>query len=696
MELLEDLKSQWNITFTGQQRQAVEQLEGPVLLLAVPGAGKTTVLVTRVARLLEQGVPAGAILSITFNKESARDLSRRFEALFGERYREAPRFSTIHSLCYDILRRYGDQQGRPVPILLEGSKAPQTKGRILRELYLEQNGEYPDEEQVRELERLCGYYVNRMERPGPEDDILSAIGHLSEIFVRYQQVKKQNGWMDYDDLLSYALSILRKRPAILEYYRQKYRYIHVDEAQDTSNIQHEIIALLAAEHRNLFLVGDEDQSIYSFRGACPQALLDFGKRYPGGVILKMETNFRSTSTIVETAGKIIARNQLRYPKTMVSSRGAGPAVRNTSLEDGRELPAYLLRSLGDLAPGETAAILYRNNPSSIAVLDYFDRMGQPFYMKGHRSTLRSQSITQDILSIITLYYNPDDLTAFSRIYYKVGAYISRKMYDYVAQTALPGDNLFRVAASSPDATGNSARILMLQYTIAKFGSMSPEKILSSILYDFDYLGFLERCSQGGLFLEQCTQRLRALESIASSTKTLEEFLARMEEIDQIIAQASGQKDCPVTLSTIHSAKGLEYDRVYLIDLQEGLLPAQSAIEAHIGGDSQWLEEERRLFYVALTRAKNQLEVIHCQNLGATRLSVSRFVGELSRPNETLGAIQEQIGPGRRVLHRYFGSGVVSSVDFSAGTMSVRFYKQGEKTLILSALEDETLLRLLPQ
>ena len=694
MELLERLPLPNSILLTDQQKAAVTQLDGPVLLLAVPGAGKTTVLVTRTAALLCRGVAPQNILSVTFNRESARDLTRRFQTLLGEFYPQLPRFSTIHSLCYEILRHYSKAENRQMPLLLESSETPQTKSRILRELYLSAEGEYPDEEQVDQLERLCGYYINRMERPTAKDSILYRIGKLEEIFDRYQQVKKQNGWMDYDDLLSHALTILKKRPAILNHYQEKYQYIQVDEAQDTSAIQYEILGLLAKRHENIFLVGDEDQSIYSFRGASPQQLLAFGQRYPKGVVLKLETNFRSTDSIIESAGKIIRRNQLRYEKKMVGNRGPGNPVKSTPLEDGHTLPAYLARALRELSPGETAAVLYRNNPSAISVLDYLERQGIPFYMKDHPSTLRSQSVVQDILSIITLGYHPDDLAAFSRIYYKVGAYLSRKTYEYVAAHALPGENLFEVAAACPDSSGNSARILMLRYTIGRFSTMKPSRILSCILYDFDYLGFLERCSPNGLFLEQCMQRLHALEAIAGATSTLEEFLNRIDEIDAIIARASTNTQCPITLSTIHSAKGLEYDRVYLIDLQEGILPAQGAIESHLAGDDQLLEEERRLFYVALTRARNQLEVIHCQKLGTTRLSVSRFVGELEQPDISPSQAGEKLYAGRRIFHRYFGSGTITSVDFSTQTFSVRFAKQGTKTLVFATLETPDLLKLL--
>lgn len=693
MDIPSYLLERHGIPLDGQQKAALLATEGPSLLLAVPGGGKTTVLVSRVAHLiLNCGVEPASILTLTFNRESAKDMAARFQALFGELIPATPRFSTIHSFCYTVLKQYAKLRGQPIPSLLEGESG--TKARVLREIASAVNGEYADEETVEEAQRLIGLLINTMVKPQDADGTKLGMPSIGRIYGAYQAYKKDNRLMDYDDMLDYVHTIFRKLPDLLAAFRQRYPYVLVDEAQDTSKLQHAILLQLCTQRGNLFLVGDEDQSIYSFRGAYPQALLEFGRVYPKASILKMEQNFRCPPAVVEAAACLIGHNRMRYPKKMFTHRPDTGPVKVTQLPQAEEQPQYLLQALSALPPGKTAAILYRNNPSAVGLIDLFDRKGLPFYIKDHKTTLRRQTLTQDILCILNLYYSPWDLDSFSRVYYKLGAYISRAMVQFAMDNPRTRDTIFDLLAEFPESQNvNTARLMFVKYTIGRFGAMKPQKILDAIFYDLGYLSYLERGGNGFL-LELNQQRLMALKHLAAATDTIEEFLDRIDAIDGVIANASQRRDAPVTLSTIHSAKGLEFDYVYLIDPLEGILPSTVAIENHLAQHSDLLEEETRLFYVAITRAREQLEILVPGSAGGSALSPSRFLSML-RPDDS-AALFEHYGlqVGRRLMHRYFGMGEVTSLNFEKRTFTARFAKLGVKTLTVDILEEPDTARLL--
>ncbi|GAA6513912.1 ATP-dependent helicase [Merdimmobilis hominis] len=676
-----------------QQTAALLATQGPALLLAVPGGGKTTVLVSRVAHLvLNEGVAPQNILILTFNRESAKDMAARFQALFGELISQTPRFSTIHSFCYTVLKQYASLRGQPMPSLLESE--PGGKARVLREIVSAATGEYADEEQVEEAQRLIGLLINTMVKPQEADGDKLGMPAIGRIYAAYQAYKKENHLMDYDDMLDFVHIIFRKLPDLLEAFRRRYSHVLVDEAQDTSKLQHAILLQLCTQQGNLFLVGDEDQSIYSFRGAYPQALLEFPKVYPGAKLLKMEQNFRCPPSVVEAANCLIGHNRLRYDKGMFTRRPDTGPVKITQIPSSEELPRHLYGALSQLPAGKTAAVLYRNNPSAVGLIDLFDRKGLPFYIKDHKTTLRRQTLTQDVLCILNLYFSPWDLESFQRVYYKLGAYISRAMVQFAMDNPRTRDTIFDLLAEFPDSQRvNTARLMFAKYTIGRFGSMTPSKILDAIFYDLGYFSFLEK-SENGFLLELNQQRLMALKHLAASTSTIEEFLDRIDAIDGVISAASQNRDAPVTLSTIHSAKGLEFDYVYIIDPLEGVLPSTMAIERHLSRDPELLEEETRLFYVAITRAREQLEILVPASAGGSSLSPSRFLSML-KPDDS-AALFEHYGlqAGRRVMHRYFGLGVVAALDFEKRTFTARFAKLGIKTLTVDILENPDTCKLL--
>lgn len=618
------------VTLNEQQRQALLADAGQYLLLAVPGAGKTTVLVGRLAHLIcNRGVDPGQILTITFNRESARDMQRRFSQLFGEMC-PAPHFSTIHSFCFGVLRRYAELRETRMPQLIEGASSPVRRDALLRQACTQAGCGVPGDEELEELGAAVSFAKNNMTPREQLGEILCPVGDFKGVFAQYEAIKRENAWMDFDDMLLYTRRVFQKLPGLLEQYRQRYRYLNVDEAQDTSRVQHAILRQLAGRDGNLFMVGDEDQSIYGFRGASPRELLEFGSHYPSGKILKMEENFRSTPQIVKAASQLIVHNKNRYAKRMLTHRKAGAQVVRTVLYDANQQYDYLVGQLKKLPKTQTAAVLYRTNDCAVGVMDALERANIPFYVRDHTNHFLSGYAVQDIRAFLRLGENPADMAAFQRVCFKTDARVSREMLEFVRAAATPGENLFEVLLSNEKLDRASAELIsIICEETGRFFEKKPLVVLRDIEYVFGYRNFLKWKTGGGTYFEQLSHKLTVLKSIAASCGSTGEFCERLQELGGTIAHACGRGESQVALSTVHSAKGLEFDRVYLIDLMEGFFPSASSIERQLKGSIESMEEERRLFYVAVTRAKNHLELLTADLVNGETYSPSRFVRELA-------------------------------------------------------------------
>ena len=370
-------KERYSLSLDEQQEQAVQAVDGPVLLLAVPGSGKTTVLVSRVGYLcLARGIPPEQILTMTYTVAAARDMRTRFTALFGEQAAQRLEFRTINGVCSQIIRTYERRLGRTAFTLLEDAGQ---RGALLGELYRAQTGEFAAESTVKALMTAVTYAKNQM-LTGEELAQVQVEGvEFSKIFRDYEQALRQSRRMDYDDQMVYAYVMLKKIPWLLAYFQELYPYICVDEAQDTSKIQHAIIALLASRTENLFMVGDEDQSIYGFRAAYPEALLEFEQHHPGAKVLLMEENFRSDANIVQAADHFIQKNTLRHEKHMRPSRPKQRELREISVANRKAQYSYLLK----VAAGCTnqTAVLYRDHECALPLIDLLERNGIPYRMR---------------------------------------------------------------------------------------------------------------------------------------------------------------------------------------------------------------------------------------------------------------------------------------------------------------------------
>ena len=701
--ILEYLKEQFHLSFTQQQLQAIETIDGPVLLLAVPGAGKTTVMVSRIASMIyEHGIAPSSILTITFSKAGARDMRRRYEGLFGQLEKETPLFCTIHSFCYQVVGSYCQATGGVAPQLIEARE----RSMALREIYQRINQEFLSEDLEEELVSNLSFIKNAMLRqedveqnekqPAEKRVLETQIKNLWSIYKAYSNFKRDNDLMDFDDMLSYTLTILKKYPQILEYYQDRYPYLCVDEAQDTSKLQHAVIGLLAQKSQNLFLVGDEDQSIYRFRGACPENLLEFPKQYPKAKLLKMEENFRSTGEIVEHANRFISFNKQRYPKNMFTHNERGGPIEVKKLHDFAD--QYHAAIEAYLAEPDTTAFIYRNNLSAVPIADILDRNDVDFYIKEHKARLKNNYVVSDVLAFFSLSFDPKDFAAFSRIFYKTSSCLKRNMLSRIPQGPLmEGESYFDRMVTLCDENQNTGKIRYISMMVEQLHKMEPVKAMECILYQIGYLGYLEFTSGAGYSMQ--AQKLNILMSLASRVSTVEQFLDRIDELDEIVVQHAQRPQARLTLTTAHSAKGLEFDTVVLLDCMDDIFPAHSAVEKWKLGMEEEMEEEARLFYVACTRARKRLVLPYANFSANTPAVPSRFLSRLMEPEqkeEQTKADGIRLYPGLMIEHKNFGRGQVVSVNRERGTFTAFFGKNGTRTLTIQILKTDTVRPLASQ
>ena len=678
------------LALSEQQKAAVLAGAGPVLLLAVPGSGKTTVLVARLGCLIRcRGVSPKEILTVTYTVSAAGDMARRFAALFGEDLARQLSFRTINGLCASIIHTYARWKGSE-PFALADSDAH--LNAVLRDLLQRTGSDFPTEQQIKEARTHITYCKNMMLS---ETDIHR---HTVEgmdfpaVYFEYQDYLRRSRLMDFDDQMVFALRILRREPEILRYYRTRYRWLCLDEAQDTSKIQHVILALLAGEHRNLFMVGDEDQSIYGFRAAWPQALLEFEQNWPGAKVLLMETNYRSTGAIVSRADAFIRGNRDRRDKHMRTDNREGEPIRRVVLSDYSRQARYLLQAAKDCR--RSTAVLYRNNDSALPLIDLLEREGVPYACRQREGFFFTSPIVRDLTDVLTLAYQPDDRERFLRVCWKLDLKIKKALLTNLLSRQKPGQTVVDCLLSGTGlAPWQVGRVKAIGTHLSKLPQLSSFAALRRIVKYMGYGDYLgeERMDTG---------RLDVLLALALQNPDPAELLRRLEELQGILSSGGGSDPfCPFVLSTIHASKGLEYDRVLLIDAAEGLFPARRQEDASPTEARQALEEERRLFYVGATRARETLELLTYQEKfgepDRVRFPfVSELLGEPDRPVPTaeVPAAQWELNfaPGAAVVHRQFGPGVIES---RTGSIAVIDFEQvGIRRLDLTACRKGRLLK----
>lgn len=610
-------KETYQIRLNPAQEKAVQSVDGHILLLAVPGSGKTTVMIARIGwMILGLGIDPASILSLTYSVAAAAEMKKRYQERFGSAA-ACPEFRTINGLCARIILHYERVCGTHAFSLLEEEGQVRS---ILRQLYLTLYGEYPEDNLLRDLLTRMTFCRNNL-LPVTGDPEAGGEDRLRPLWERYRQYKIDSRLMDYDDQMEYASAIFRRHPEILESLQNRWRYFAVDEAQDTSKIQHGLIRQLSGKSGNLFMVGDEDQSIYGFRAAYPQALLEFDSLYPDAQILTMEQNYRSTGRIVEAASALIAHNTQRRSKTMFTQNPPGAAPQFTVLRDIGDQYAYLCRIAGSCR-GETA-LLYRNNESALPLIDLLQREGIPYRCRGSDGLFFAHPLVADLRMLLQFALAPQDESLFSRLYYKLGLGIS-KIEMSAALAAHAGEPARPLLESTAALiSGDEMRRERFYATQRALNRIQRLDALSAIRIAMWETGFgkyqLSRSNDDG--------KLRILSALASQNPELRSFDARLSELSELLKAGSPSPDAKFLLSTIHAAKGLEFQKVILMDVRDGVLPM-------CGADKEIPEEERRLFYVGVTRAKEHLELLRYQSEAGRPAVRQRLLEELTPPAPT--------------------------------------------------------------
>lgn len=640
------------IQLNQQQQEAVQSTEGAVLLLAVPGSGKTTVLVTRLGYMIYcRNIHPESILTVTYTVVATKDMSKRFADRFGEEMAEKLEFRTINGICAKIIQYYGRKIGKTPFELVKEEK--NTTGMLVK-ICQEHGMGYPTESDLKNVRTMITYIKNMMlndkeiQKLEEESDI-----RIRGIYQAYCSQMREKKWMDYDDQMLYAYKMLRMDSRLLEHFQNLYPYICVDEAQDTSKIQHAIIALLAAKSENLFMVGDEDQSIYGFRAAYPEALLDFEKDHPGARVLLMEENFRSNAKIVSAADKFIQKNTLRHEKHMKAAREAGADIRKISLKSRKAQYVYLMKIAQECST-ETA-VLYRDNECAIPLIDLLERKHIPYRMRNAELSFFTHRTVLDIQNIIRFAMNPKDTELFMQIYYRLKLFFRKEdalNYTNISKEKdIPVWDAILQYGNLEEYQQNHVRSLRRQ--MKKLLDMTGDKAVDQILVYLGYQDYLKKMGMNA-------NKLEIVKMIGSREDSPEKLLERLKELERIIREKKEERECRFILSTMHASKGLEYDTVYLLDVVDGILPEKVLTSMNTASKEEIgvYEEERRLFYVGATRAKNQL------NIFATG-KPSRFCNELLEKNisaESYQKLSDELGEGVIVKHRKFGKGVVTEIE----------------------------------
>jgi DNA helicase II / ATP-dependent DNA helicase PcrA len=630
---IEVLNRECAIGFTEKQKAAVLHKDGPALVLAVPGAGKTTVLLARTANLIiNHGINPANILSITFSRASALDMRNRYYSIFRGITSIGANFSTIHSFSYELIRKYSQFHNISYTVIEDGNSTV-SKRALLKKSFKAYNGEQIDEDALEELINNIGYVKNMMLSGKELEDYASGteFNGFIEIYKDYEKVKQENNYLDYDDMLSLAYDILKEDSELLQRYRNLYRYIQIDEGQDTSKIQHKLIQLIASPQNNIFVVADDDQSIYSFRGAFPKFLLEFESMYPGTQKFYIEENFRSTREIVAVANRFIKTNSVRFDKNLFTNNESGIPVRVIDAKDEAEMVDILVKEINEETPSGDRAILYRNNMSAINLSDELSRRGVSFYLKDYNRFFFKHFVTEDIKAFMEFILDKSDLEAFSRIYYRMNSYISKEVIQLIKERHSQGIDVLASLESLADSSENMINnIRRLKKLFDTMKNRSVKGIILALENDLGYNRFLkDNAKMLGYSYESLRVILTNLKALAGRCRSIAAFLSRLEELEKIM-EASKQRrgSAGVTLSTIHSSKGLEFSRVYIIDLFENVIPTRSSLEKLERGEEDSLEEERRLMYVAMTRARKQLNIILLDRKNDESVVPSRFVSEL--------------------------------------------------------------------
>jgi DNA helicase II / ATP-dependent DNA helicase PcrA len=698
------------------QLDAVQHTEGPLLILAGAGSGKTRVLTHRVAHLIDQGLAAPEeVLAITFTNKAAREMKDRVALLVGPDSRRMW-VSTFHAFCARILRVHAEKLGYKREFTIyDGADQVRLVKRCIVEL-----GKDPKRFNPRSFQAQISNAKNVL--MAPDDFLRNTEGYIAEnvaeVYDLYQKRLYENNAMDFDDLIMQTVALLELFPEVRERYQTRFKYIHVDEYQDTNHAQYRLVNILAAAHRNLCVVGDDDQSVYSWRGADIRNILDFERDYPEAKVVKLEQNYRSTQTILDAANAVVSNNASRKAKELWTAGGEGDRIRVFAASDEYAEARFVVSEIERLMDGGTSArdisVFYRTNAQSRALEDVLVREGIPYQVVGGVRFYERAEI-RDAMAYLTVISNPDDSGSLERIINVpkrgIGNTSVAKLQDHAGKN---GITLYE-ALSEADEAGlagaarkacKAVRDLFEGLRVAAV-EVPPTDLIGAVLDESGYRKELEAEDT-----VEAESRLENLEELINAAReyervepepTLAGFLQEQALYsDQDTMTSEGGS---VTLMTLHNAKGLEYSHVFVVGMEEGTFPHSRSLDEHN------LEEERRLAYVGITRAKKTLTLTHARlrsSWGEREYRMpSRFLSEIpdeyksgTVPSTLAGATGRggwgvalsgrggsaqgsatggtQYRAGERVRHAKFGEGEV--VEAGAGRIVIRFGTE-ERTFV---------------
>lgn len=594
-----------------EQRQAAETLNGPVLILAGAGSGKTRALTCRVANLMDHGVPAWNILALTFTNKAAKEMKERIRQLVGDQAEDAW-ISTFHSTCARILRRDIEKLGYNRSFAIYDDD---DQGNVLKEVLKRLN---IDEKYLpaRELKSKISDAKNKLMGPDEwfrqsERDRRCQLIH--DVFNEYEARLKTLNALDFDDLLVKTLQLLADHPPVLESYRRRFQYVMVDEYQDTNYAQYMLVKLLTAESRNLCVVGDDDQSIYGWRGADIRNILDFEKDYPDATVIKLEQNYRSTANILDAANQVIAHNTGRKEKRLWTEEGAGEQIKLFCGGDEREEAAWVadrIRQLNRMGEGYgSVAILYRTNAQSRVLEEMLMRSGVPYKVFGGQKFYDRREV-KDVIAYMRVIVNPSDDMSLRRIINvpkrSIGDSTVQELQDHAHMNDMP---LYAALTDLPESLSARPRKCVTDF----FMLMSMLTAMKEALPLVDFVKLLvektglmeqyqkEDTEEAHSRVENIQELLGAVEEFAklSENATLEDYLENVALVTEL-DNAEDERGY-ITMMTLHSAKGLEFPNVFITGMEEGIFPSGRSLQ-----DEEKMEEERRLCYVGITRARKRL------------------------------------------------------------------------------------------
>lgn len=606
--------------YNSSQLKAIEHGGGPALVLAGPGSGKTAVITGRTVRLIQNGISPSSILVVTFTRAAAAEMKERFLKMIG-RSASPVTFGTFHGIFYGILKNTYRISGSNI---LADARALQLLREILDHTCPDtQEADLPSSV-AREISQVKG---SRMDISHFYSGVLPTDA-FRKVFRAYENWKRDNRMLDFDDIITRCYELLTTRQDILSLWQQKFRYILVDEFQDISPLQYEIIRLLALPENNLFIVGDDDQSIYRFRGANPDLMLNFPKVYPGCQVIALEENYRSTPEILKASENLICHNRKRFRKNILASRPSGSPVSFECFDNPRKECVRMAQQIREAhdggVPYEETAVLFRTNVGCRQAVEQLMAYQIPFRMGDVIPCVFDHWIAKDVMAYMDLGAMSSERRGkrsdFLRVYNRPNRYFSREaFYDPLVTY----ESLY---SYYEDKDWMVRRVDELETNLTMIRHLAPYGALNYIRREIGYEGYLrDYAMQRNIPPEDLLQVLDELTESARNYRTCEEWKESIEKYREKLEQQRAlrsEEHSGVVVSTLHASKGMEYDTVYILDVNEGIIPYHKAV---LDAD---LEEERRMLYVGMTRARKDLYIYSVRERYDKKIAPSRFLREI--------------------------------------------------------------------